>query len=117
MTDCIFCKIIQGEIPSKKAFEDDLVYAFHDIHPLRPTHLLVIPKRHIASLAEVGAEDEPVLGRMLSVAHRLAKEHGSPNGFRSIINTGLVGGQEVAHLHLHILGDTKPVGVMVTQPT
>ncbi|MDR0234418.1 MAG: histidine triad nucleotide-binding protein [Zoogloeaceae bacterium] len=114
MTDCIFCKIVRGEIPSRKAFEDDLVYAFHDIHPLCPTHLLVIPKRHIASLAEVGAEDEPVLGRMLSVAHRLATEHGSPEGFRSIINTGYIGGQEVAHLHLHVLGGTKPVGTMVS---
>jgi len=117
MTDCIFCKIVAGEIPAKKCFEDDLVLAFHDIHPLRPLHLLVIPKRHIASLAEVGTEDEPVLGRLLSVAHRLAEEHGSTDGFRSIINTGRVGGQEVPHLHLHILGGTEPVGAMVSPRT
>ncbi|MCL2075413.1 MAG: histidine triad nucleotide-binding protein [Betaproteobacteria bacterium] len=115
MTDCIFCKIIRGEIPSKKVFEDDLVYAFHDIHPLCQTHILVIPRRHIASLAEVGAADEPVLGRMLSVAHKLAEENGSSGGFRAIINTGRIGGQEVAHLHLHVLGGSKPVGTMVSQ--
>ncbi|MCL2021667.1 MAG: histidine triad nucleotide-binding protein [Betaproteobacteria bacterium] len=114
MTDCIFCKIIKGEIPSRKVFEDDLVYAFHDINPLCPTHILLIPKRHIASLAEVSAEDEPVLGRMLSIARRLAEENGSSGGFRAIINTGHIGGQEVAHLHLHVLGGPEPVGRMVS---
>ena len=113
MNDCLFCKIVRGEIPSRKAYEDDLVYAFHDIHPLRPMHLLVIPKRHIASLADVAAEDEPVLGRMLTVARRLAQENGSPDGFRVIINTGRVGGQEVPHLHAHIVGGPEPVGPML----
>lgn len=113
MNDCLFCKIVRGEIPSRKAYEDDLVYAFHDIHPLRPMHLLVIPKRHIASLADVAAEDEPVLGRMLAVARRLAQENGSPDGFRVIINTGRVGGQEVPHLHAHIVGGPEPVGPML----
>ncbi|MDR3158574.1 MAG: histidine triad nucleotide-binding protein [Zoogloeaceae bacterium] len=115
MTDCIFCKIAKGEIPSAKAYEDDLVYAFHDIHPLRPTHILVIPKEHIASLAETSAADEPVLGRLLSVAHRLAAENGSPEGFRAIINTGRIGGQEVPHLHLHIVGGETPVGPMLNK--
>ncbi|MCL2874933.1 MAG: histidine triad nucleotide-binding protein [Betaproteobacteria bacterium] len=115
MGECIFCKIAAGEIPAKKCFEDDQVVAFHDIHPLRPTHLLVIPRKHIASLAHVGAEDEPVLGRMLAVAQKLAVEHGSDDGFRCIINTGRVGGQEVSHLHLHILGGPEPVGPMVTK--
>ncbi|MDR0634374.1 MAG: histidine triad nucleotide-binding protein [Azoarcus sp.] len=113
MSECIFCKIVAGEIPSRKAYEDDLVYAFHDIHPLRPTHVLVIPKKHIASLAEVSAADEPVLGRLLSVARKLAAENGSADGFRCIINTGRIGGQEVPHLHLHILGGPEPVGPMV----
>ncbi|MDR0529904.1 MAG: histidine triad nucleotide-binding protein [Zoogloeaceae bacterium] len=113
MTDCLFCKIAAGEIPCRKAYEDDLVLAFHDVRPLRPTHVLVIPKNHIASLAHVTAADEPVLGRMLSVAQGIAKENGSPNGFRAILNTGEVGGQEVAHLHLHILGGEQPVGAMV----
>jgi histidine triad (HIT) family protein len=115
MSECIFCKIAAGEIPAKKVYEDDLVFAFHDIHPLRPTHMLVIPKKHIASLAQVSAADEPVLGRILSVAQKLAAENGSADGFRCIINTGRVGGQEVPHLHLHILGGTEPVGPMVSQ--
>ena len=115
MGDCIFCKIAAGEIPAKKCFEDDLIVAFHDIHPLRPTHVLVIPRKHIASLAHVGAEDEPVLGRMLAVAQKLAAENGSDDGFRCIINTGRIGGQEVPHLHLHILGGPVPVGPMVTK--
>jgi histidine triad (HIT) family protein len=113
MTDCLFCKIAAGEIPSRKAYEDELVYAFHDIHPLRPVHILVIPKAHIASLAHVSAKDEPVLGRMLAVAQKLALENGSGDGFRAIINTGRIGGQEVPHLHLHIIGGPNPVGPMV----
>jgi histidine triad (HIT) family protein len=113
MSDCIFCKIVAGEIPSRKVYEDALVYAFHDIHPLRPLHLLLIPKRHIPSLAHVDVADAPLLGHLLAVAHRLAEEHGSPGGFRVIINTGAIGGQEVPHLHLHILGGPEPVGPMV----
>jgi histidine triad (HIT) family protein len=115
MSNCIFCKILAGEIPSSKVYEDDLVYAFRDIHPLRPTHVLVIPKQHIESLAQVSAADEPTLGRLLSVAQKLAVENGSTDGFRSIINTGRVGGQEVPHLHLHILGGSEPVGPMVSK--
>ena len=115
MTDCLFCKIARGEIPSRKVHEDELVFAFHDIHPLRPVHLLVIPKKHITSLAHVAPEDEPILGRILSVAHKLAAEHGSGDGFRCIINTGRIGGQEVPHLHLHILGGPEPVGPMVSK--
>ncbi|GHT93383.1 histidine triad nucleotide-binding protein [Betaproteobacteria bacterium] len=115
MTNCIFCDIAKGEIPSQKAYEDDLVYAFHDIRPLRPTHILVISKKHIASLAEVSAEDEAILGRILSISHKLAADHGSAEGFRAIINTGRIGGQEVPHLHLHILGGSEPVGAMVSK--
>ncbi|MDR1228952.1 MAG: histidine triad nucleotide-binding protein [Azoarcus sp.] len=113
MNDCLFCKIAAGDILSSKVYEDELVVAFHDIHPLRPVHILVIPRKHIASLAHVSAADEPVLGRLLSVAQKLAAENGSADGFRCIVNTGRIGGQEVPHLHVHILGGTKPVGPMV----
>ncbi len=113
MENCIFCKIVQGIIPSQKVYEDDLVFAFKDIHPQRPVHILVIPKRHITSLAHVSAEDEPVLGRILAVANQLAVEQGSPGGFRVIINTGTIGGQEVPHLHAHVVGGSEPVGPML----
>jgi len=113
MDDCLFCKIVRGEIPSRKVYEDDLVYAFHDINPLRPLHLLVIPKKHITSLATADATDAPALGRILSVATELATENGSPDGFRVIINTGRVGQQEVQHLHAHIVGGSEPVGPML----
>jgi histidine triad (HIT) family protein len=113
MENCIFCKIIRGEIPARQAYEDELVFAFHDIHPQRPTHVLVIPKRHIDSLAHVTPADEPVLGRLLAVADRIARENGSPDGFRAIINTGRIGMQEVPHLHLHVLGGPEPVGPLL----
>lgn len=113
MENCLFCRIVRGEIPSRKVYEDDEVFAFHDIQPQRPLHLLVVPKRHIASLADVSESDEPTLGRLLAVANKLALENGSPDGFRVIINTGRVGGQEVAHLHAHVVGGTDPVGPML----
>jgi histidine triad (HIT) family protein len=111
--NCIFCKIVAGEIPSKKIYEDELVYAFHDIHPQRPVHLLVIPKHHLGSLQDATAVDEPALGRMLSVANKLATDAGSPGGFRVIINNGEIGCQEVPHLHAHIVGGDQPVGPML----
>lgn len=113
MSDCLFCKIARGEIPARKVFEDEMVLAFHDINPARPMHLLVIPKRHIESLQTATEADEPVLGRMLFVANQLAKENGSPDGFRVIINNGRVGGQEVPHLHAHVVGGPEPVGPML----
>jgi histidine triad (HIT) family protein len=106
--NCIFCKIIAGQIPSKKAYEDEELLAFHDINPWAPVHVLIIPKLHIASLAEVGAEHAPLLGRMLALAPRLMKELGVTNGFRSLINTGPDGKQEVYHLHLHVMGGPRP---------
>lgn len=111
--DCIFCKIARGEIPSKKIFEDDEFYAFHDIRPAAPTHALVIPKRHIETLSAVTEEDAPLLGRMLVLTSRLAAElgcayTGGETGFRTVINTGPNGGQEVYHLHAHILGGPRP---------
>jgi histidine triad (HIT) family protein len=113
MDNCLFCKIVRGEIPSRKVYEDDLVFAFHDISPARPVHLLVVPKHHITSLATSTEADVPALGRILSVANKLATEQGSPDGFRVIINTGRVGNQEVQHLHAHIVGGPDPVGPML----
>ncbi|MCB1917596.1 MAG: histidine triad nucleotide-binding protein [Rhodocyclaceae bacterium] len=113
MSDCIFCKIASGEIPAKPVYEDDEILAFPDIQPQRPVHILVIPRRHIDSLAQVGPSDEALLGRMLGVAGRIAEAQGSPDGFRVIINTGPIGGQEVMHLHMHIVGGPEPVGPML----
>ena len=113
MSDCLFCRIVAGEIPSSKVYEDDDILAFKDIHPARPVHILVIPKKHITSLATVSPEDAPVLGKMLAKANEIALAQGSPDGFRVIINTGRVGQQEVPHLHMHIVGGPDPVGPML----
>lgn len=113
MENCIFCKIAAGDIPATRVYEDKDILAFPDIQAQRPVHILVIPKRHIASLAHVDAGDEAVLGRMLAVAHRIAADQGSPGGFRVIVNTGEIGGQEVMHLHMHIVGGPEPVGPML----
>ncbi len=101
--DCIFCKIGRGELPCRKVYEDDDVLAFHDIRPLAPIHILVIPKLHVASLAECDVGHQALLGKMMAVVPKLAREQGAADGFRTIINTGRVGGQEVYHLHVHIL--------------
>src|SRR5436190_17583836 len=113
MEDCIFCKIVAGKIPSGKVYEDDDMLAFHDIHPQAPVHFMIVPKRHIDSLAEARPEDAPVLGRMLTVAARLAREQGSPDGFRTVINTGRIGRRDVYHLHIHIIGGPTPLGRML----
>ena len=105
---CIFCKIVAGQIPAKKAFEDEELLVFHDIHPWAPVHVLVVPKAHITSLADVGAEHEAMLGRLLGLAPRLMRQLGVENGFRTVINTGRDGGQEVQHLHMHVLGGPRP---------
>jgi histidine triad (HIT) family protein len=110
---CIFCKIVRGEIPSEKVYEDADIFAFHDIHPLAPVHFMIIPKQHVASLAECDSSHEAVLGKMLAVASRLAREQGSADGFRTIINTGRVGRQEVYHLHMHVIGGPEPLGPML----
>lgn len=104
MTDCIFCKIAKGEIPSKKVYEDDDVIAFHDIRPIAPVHLLIVPKLHVASLADCETKHSQLLSSMLLLGPKLAKEHGLDTGFRTMINTGSGGGQEVFHLHFHIFG-------------
>lgn len=102
--DCIFCKIVRGEIPSKKVYEDDDLFAFHDIHPAAPVHFMLVPKLHVASLLEVNASHAALLGKMMLLAPKLAREQGLGNGFRTVINTGKGGGQEVYHLHIHIIG-------------
>ena len=101
---CLFCKIVAGEIPSKKVFEDDLTYAFRDINPQAPTHILVVPRKHIASLAELEPADRDLIGYLHLVAGRIAKSEGLSKGFRTVINTGPDGGQTVDHLHVHLLG-------------
>lgn len=113
MSDCIFCKIVEGKIPSAKVYEDEDILAFRDINPARPVHILVVPKKHITSLATVVPEDTPLLGKMLALANEIALAQGSPDGFRVIINTGRVGQQEVPHLHAHIVGGPDPVGPML----
>ena len=106
--DCIFCKIIDGKIPSKKAFEDDDVLVFHDINPIAPVHLLVVPKEHFDSLAHAEPRHQALLGKLMLLVPKLAREQGLDDGFRTIINTGRGGHQEVFHLHMHVTGgDTK----------
>lgn len=104
MSDCLFCKITRGEIPCSKLYEDDDVLAFHDINPVAPVHFMLIPKLHIASLADAEESHAALLGKMLLLAPKLAIEQGLDNGFRTVINTGKGGGQEVFHLHIHIIG-------------
>jgi Diadenosine tetraphosphate (Ap4A) hydrolase and other HIT family hydrolases len=111
--DCIFCKIVRGEIPARKVYEDEDVLAFHDIHPAAPVHVLVIPKKHIATLAEATAEDQAVLGKMMLVATQVAHACGSTEGFRTIINVGRIGRQDIYHLHMHVLGGPQPLGRMI----
>ena len=109
MSDCIFCKIVGGEIPSSKVYEDDEVLAFHDIHPFARVHFLIIPKQHVATLADCTPEHERLLGKMLLLAPRLAKEQGLDAGFKTLINTGRGGGKEVFHIHVHVFGGGDPV--------
>ena len=102
--DCLFCRMASGAIPVDKLHEDDLVFAVRDINPQAPTHVLVIPVRHVASAAELGATDGPMLARLLSVAAELAAADGLSNGWRLVTNVGRDGGQSVNHLHVHLLG-------------
>lgn len=113
MTDCIFCKIVQGEIPAKKIYEDEHVLAFHDIRPIAPVHFLVIPKAHIPSMAELQPEHEAIMGKVMLAASKLAREQGCTEGYRTIINTGRVGLQEVYHLHVHVVGGPDVLPAML----
>ena len=104
-TDCIFCKIVAGEIPSTQVYRDEQVTAFRDINPAAPVHVLIVPNRHIASVNDLTAEDEPLIGHLFSVAKQIAADEGiAESGYRLIVNTGPDGGQVVFHLHLHLLG-------------
>ena len=111
--DCIFCRIVRGEIPARKVYEDEELLAFHDINPAAPMHLLVIPKQHLSTLYDATEEHHHALGSMLMLAGRIAREQGAADGFRSIINTGRVGGQEVYHLHLHLIAGPQHLGPMI----
>ena len=110
--NCIFCKIAAGAIPSRKVYEDDELFVFHDIAPWAPIHFLMVPKKHIASMAQVQDEHAALLGRMMTLAPRLALEQGCKpypeGGFRIVVNTGVEGGQEVHHLHMHVMGGPRP---------
>ncbi|MBW7573313.1 histidine triad nucleotide-binding protein [Caproiciproducens faecalis] len=102
--DCVFCKIANGEIPSKKAYEDDRVLAFYDLDPQAPVHILIIPKNHIQSVEDITEENSGIVGHIFEVAAKLAKENNLENGFRVVSNVGKDGGQSVPHLHFHLLG-------------
>ncbi|MGA2695304.1 MAG: histidine triad nucleotide-binding protein [Terriglobales bacterium] len=104
MSDCLFCKIIAGEIPSKKVYEDEHVYAFDDIDPKAPTHVLIIPKKHIRGVKEAAEQDAEVIGRCHIAAARIARERNIENGYRTVSNVGPGAGQSVFHLHVHLLG-------------
>lgn len=111
--DCLFCKIINGEIPSNKVYEDDTVFAFRDIAPQAPTHILIIPKQHIKSAAEIDESNSAVISHIFEVAAKIAKQEGLDDGFRIINNCGDIAGQTVKHLHFHLMGGrefTWPAG-------
>ena len=110
MSDCLFCRIIRGEIPSSKVYEDETVYAFRDIAPQAPTHILVVPKAHIASVAEVTEENSAVIAHIFEVISHIAREEGLTQGYRVVSNCGEHAGQTVHHLHFHILGG-KPLAL------
>jgi histidine triad (HIT) family protein len=113
--NCIFCRIVRGEIPSRKVYEDDAVLAFHDIDPVAPVHFLVIPKEHIESMASLEERHVDVVGRMMVLANRLAVDQGSVEGFRAIVNTGRIGRQDVYHLHMHVIGGPQPLPGMIAK--
>ena len=110
--NCLFCKIAAGKIPSKKVYEDDDLYAFHDIAPWAPIHFLIVPKKHITSMAHLTQADGTLMGKIMTLAPQLALEQGCDpypsRGFRVVINTGAHGGQEVHHLHVHVMGGPRP---------
>ena len=108
MKDCLFCKIIKGEIPSTKVYEDEDILAFNDINPAAPIHILVIPKKHITSLSHMQKEDEAIVGKIYGVINKIADEKGfKESGYRVIVNCGKDAGQEVMHLHFHVLAGAK----------
>jgi len=111
--NCVFCKIVRGEIPCRKVYEDGDVMAFHDINPVAPVHFMLIPKEHVGTLYDVTGEHAAALGKIMTLAGRLAKEQGADDGFRTIVNTGRVGRQDVMHVHVHVIGGPDPLGPMI----
>jgi histidine triad (HIT) family protein len=107
MSDCLFCRIIEGKVPSKKVYEDDRVYVFQDINPQAPTHVLLVPKKHIVGLNTAKPEDADILGYLQLVAAKLGRERGIEDGYRTVLNVGPNSGQSVFHLHLHLLGGRR----------
>lgn len=116
--NCLFCKIIEGAIPSEKVFENEQFIAFKDINPAAPVHILLVPRHHVVSLQDVGDSDASWLGDMLALVPKIARENGcrpgAEGGFRVIINSGNDGGQEIDHLHLHIIGGQRPWNTTAT---
>ena len=110
MTDCLFCKIVSGDIPSDQVFQDDRVVVFKDINPAAPVHLLIVPKEHISSMNEIETQHNDLISHMMILLPKLAQEQGLTGGFRTIINTGKEGGQVVFHLHIHLLGGKQLPG-------
>ncbi|MBU6460790.1 MAG: histidine triad nucleotide-binding protein [Proteobacteria bacterium] len=111
MMDCIFCRIVEGSLPSRKVYEDEEFLVFHDIHPFAAVHVLIIPKRHVESLQSIKESDEAMLGRLMALAPRIAASLGLESGFRTLINSGVGGGQEVFHLHAHVFGGEGSVRI------
>ena len=116
MEKCIFCKIIKGEIPAEIVWQDEKIFAFKEIHPLAPTHILIIPRKHIPSIVELQDEDEQLMGKIIMTAKMIAEKQGiSQNGYKLLFRVGHHGGQEVPHIHLHLIGgarlseDIKPI--------
>jgi len=104
MSDCLFCRVVRGDVPSKKVYEDDFTFAFEDINPQGPTHVLVVPKKHIAGLKEAKAEDAELLGRCQLAAAEIARQRSIENGYRTVLNVGPGAGQSVFHMHVHLIG-------------
>ena len=104
MTECLFCRIVNGDIPAKKVHEDEHVLAFEDLHPHAPTHVLIVPKKHIRGLKEAQAEDAELVGRLHLAAAEIARQRGIEDGYRTVLNVGPKSGQSVFHMHVHLLG-------------
>jgi histidine triad (HIT) family protein len=110
---CVFCRIIRGELPSRKVYEDGDVIGVHDINPSAPVHFMLIPKNHVVSMYELTPGDAAAMGKIMTIAGGIARELGATDGFRTIVNTGRVGHQEVGHVHVHVIGGPDPLGPMI----
>jgi histidine triad (HIT) family protein len=111
--NCLFCKIVRGEIASQKVYEDEDVFAFRDIRPVAPVHFMIVPKTHVANLYDADMTHHKALGKMLALAGELARKEGATEGFRTIINNGRVAHQEVYHVHMHVIGGPNSLGPMI----